>query len=144
MTTDTMFTSLALLQISTDPLFMLIQETPLLVSAYKCIQRVQSFLEEHSSMQAKGTLSLQETVDAHGKDIIELNCKPLPDASVSLDGEECGTLIKFHNACYSGGNTEGEVLLSDLTLVIRQGSAVVVAGRSVPVHIFSVYRLFGL
>ncbi|KAI3083954.1 hypothetical protein CBS147353_2098 [Aspergillus niger] len=128
MTTDTMFTSLALLQISTDPLFMLIQETPLLVSAYKCIQRVQSFLEEHSSMQAKGTLSLQETVDAHGKDIIELNCKPLPDASVSLDGEECGTLIKFHNACYSGGNTEGEVLLSDLTLVIRQGSAVVVAG----------------
>ncbi|RDH24886.1 P-loop containing nucleoside triphosphate hydrolase protein [Aspergillus niger ATCC 13496] len=128
MTTDTMFTSLALLQISTDPLFMLIQETPLLVSAYKCIQRIQSFLEEHSSMQAKGTLSLQETVDAHGKDIFELNCKPLPDASVSLDGEECGTLIKFHNACYSGGNTEGEVLLSDLTLVIRQGSAVIVAG----------------
>ncbi|GKZ80048.1 hypothetical protein AnigIFM56816_004263 [Aspergillus niger] len=130
MTTDTMFTSLALLQISTDPLFMLIQETPLLVSAYKCIQRIQSFLDldEYSSMQAKGTLSLQETVDAHGKGIIELNCKPLSDASVSLDGEDCGTLIKFHNACYSGGNTEGEILLSDITLVIRQGSAVVVAG----------------
>ncbi|KAL3262061.1 hypothetical protein ABHI18_003168 [Aspergillus niger] len=130
MTTDTMFTSLALLQISTDPLFMLIQETPLLVSAYKCIQRIQSFLDldEYSSMQAKGTLSLQEPVDAHGKGIIELNCKPLSDASVSLDGEECGALIKFHNACYSGGNTEGEVLLSDITLVIRQGSVVVVAG----------------
>ncbi|GLA25135.1 hypothetical protein AnigIFM63326_001749 [Aspergillus niger] len=130
MTTDTMFTSLALLQISTDPLFMLIQETSLLVTAYKCIQRIQSFLDldEYSSMQAKGTLSLKETVDAHGMGIIELNCKPLSDASVSLDGEECGALIKFHNACYSGGNSEGEVLLSDITLIIRQGSAVVVAG----------------
>lgn len=46
MTFQTLFTSLALLRISLDPLFLLIQGTPALVSMFKCLGRVQDLLND--------------------------------------------------------------------------------------------------
>ncbi|KAK4168264.1 P-loop containing nucleoside triphosphate hydrolase protein, partial [Cladorrhinum sp. PSN259] len=46
LTFQTLFTSLALLRISLDPLFLLIQGTPALVSMFKCLGRVQDLLND--------------------------------------------------------------------------------------------------
>lgn len=46
LTFQTLFASLALLRISLDPLFLLIQGTPALVSMFKCLGRVQDLLND--------------------------------------------------------------------------------------------------
>lgn len=46
LTTQTVFASLALLRISLDPLFLLIQGTPNLVSMFKCFGRIQDLLND--------------------------------------------------------------------------------------------------
>lgn len=46
LTTQTVFSSLALLRISLDPLFLLIQGTPTLVSMFKCLGRIQDLLND--------------------------------------------------------------------------------------------------
>jgi hypothetical protein len=46
LTTQTLFASLALLRISLDPLFLLIQGTPTLVSMFKCLGRIQDLLND--------------------------------------------------------------------------------------------------
>ncbi|KAL2134935.1 hypothetical protein VTI74DRAFT_10342 [Chaetomium olivicolor] len=50
LTFQTLFASLALLRISLDPLFLLIQGTPALVSMFKCLGRVQDLLNEERTL----------------------------------------------------------------------------------------------
>ncbi|KAL2198275.1 P-loop containing nucleoside triphosphate hydrolase protein [Corynascus similis CBS 632.67] len=55
LTFQTLFASLALLRISLDPLFLLIQGTPALVSMFKCLGRVQDLLNEERVVDSYST-----------------------------------------------------------------------------------------
>ncbi|SPO07061.1 related to ABC multidrug transporter [Cephalotrichum gorgonifer] len=57
LTPQTIFASLALLRISLDPLFLLIQGTPTLVSMFKCLGRIQDLLNDDTfaSIRSRGS-----------------------------------------------------------------------------------------
>ncbi|AEO59326.1 hypothetical protein MYCTH_52715 [Thermothelomyces thermophilus ATCC 42464] len=66
LTFQTLFASLALLRISLDPLFLLIQGTPAFVSMFKCLGRVQDLLNEERVVDCRSssTLAISENSSA--------------------------------------------------------------------------------
>lgn len=65
LTFQTLFSALALLRISLDPLFLLIQGTPALVSMFKCLGRVQDLLNEERVLEVgNGPFAVSETSSA--------------------------------------------------------------------------------
>ncbi|CAI4212352.1 unnamed protein product [Parascedosporium putredinis] len=75
LTTETLFASLALLRISLDPLFLLIQGTPHLVSLFKCLGRIQDLLNDERRL----TESYQDP--AVGSGIYSMSSKTLTASS---------------------------------------------------------------
>ncbi|EAQ84525.1 hypothetical protein CHGG_08539 [Chaetomium globosum CBS 148.51] len=88
LTFQTLFSALALLRISLDPLFLLIQGTPALISMFKCLGRVQDLLNEDRVLEvANGPFAVSETSSA---------------SSFTLKPEHRATMDQFH-AYYPGG-----------------------------------------
>ena len=82
LTFQTLFTSLALLRISLDPLFLLIQGTPALVSMFKCLGRVQDLLNEERVLEpCNSPFAISETSSA---------------SSFTLKPERRATMDQFH------------------------------------------------
>jgi ABC-type multidrug transport system fused ATPase/permease subunit len=83
LTFQTLFASLALLRISLDPLFLLIQGTPALVSMFKCLGRVQDLLNE-------------ERVVSYGNSPFTIS-EASSQSSFSLKRENRVTMAEFHS-----------------------------------------------
>lgn len=82
LTFQTLFASLALLRISLDPLFLLIQGTPALVSMFKCLGRVQDLLNEERVLEnSNSPFAVSETSSA---------------SSFTLKHEHRVTMAQFH------------------------------------------------
>ncbi|KAL2165882.1 hypothetical protein VTG60DRAFT_3684 [Thermothelomyces hinnuleus] len=82
LTFQTLFASLALLRISLDPLFLLIQGTPAFVSMFKCLGRVQDLLNEERVVDSRSsTLVISENSSA---------------SSFTLKPERRVTMEEFH------------------------------------------------
>ncbi|KAK4246305.1 P-loop containing nucleoside triphosphate hydrolase protein [Corynascus novoguineensis] len=82
LTFQTLFASLALLRISLDPLFLLIQGTPALVSMFKCLGRVQDLLNE------------ERVVDSHSTPLVISGNSSA--SSFTLKPERRVTMEEFH------------------------------------------------
>ena len=63
-TPQTVFSSLALLRISLDPLFLLIQGTPTLVSMFKCLGRIQDLLNDECQVDIRSRASHTSSVSS--------------------------------------------------------------------------------
>ena len=64
LTVGTLFSSLALLRISLDPLFLLIQGTPTLVSFFKCLGRIQELLNDDRQIEQYSAKSLESSTSS--------------------------------------------------------------------------------
>ncbi|KAK4224171.1 P-loop containing nucleoside triphosphate hydrolase protein [Podospora fimiseda] len=115
LTFQTLFASLALLRISLDPLFLLIQGTPALVSMFKCLGRVQDLLNDErligfadSPGPAAGLIS--ETISSSSSSSLKDRLEKSTDSFPHAPSTEILVEISDATFCWKGRESESPAL----------------------------------
>ncbi|KAL2178346.1 uncharacterized protein P884DRAFT_269013 [Thermothelomyces heterothallicus CBS 202.75] len=141
LTFQTLFASLALLRISLDPLFLLIQGTPAFVSMFKCLGRVQDLLNEERVVDSRSssTLAISENSSASSF-TLKPECRVtteefhavfpqgpgLPDISPRFS--TMADLVEISDASFCWRGRESTPALYVMSLTIRPNSFTAVIG----------------